>query len=260
MQDDAPAVLGTARAAADGRFPILCKILDARETLSVQVHPPEGKAGQLGEPKTEMWYITAAEPDAVLHVGLSRGVTRERFEAGIRDGRVSECLQRLPVRAGDSMFLPSGRVHAIGGGLVIFEIQQNSDTTYRVFDWNRPDLDGRPRQLHLTESLASIDFSDIEPRLTARDASSSGSFTVRPLVRDSKFDVDLVSAVTPGIFLLQPPRLRIVASVQGQMSVRDGARGQTLAPGQFCLLPAALNDTSIEAAQASAFLVVEPGS
>ena len=96
-----------------------------------------------------MWFIADAAPGAELYVGLKRGVTRAEFEKKIRDGTVAECFHRLPVQAGDAMFLPSGRVHAIGAGLVIFEIQQNSDTTYRVFDWNRVGLDGKPRELHV---------------------------------------------------------------------------------------------------------------
>ena len=166
MEHHAPEILGGAKPAADGRFPLLCKILDARDKLSLQVHPPANKAAELGgEPKTEMWYIADAAPDARFYVGLKRGVTRAEFEKKISDGSVADCFHRVPVRAGDTMFLPSGRVHAIGDGLVIFEIQQNSDTTYRVFDWNRVGLDGKPRELHVAQSLASIDFNDFEPKL-----------------------------------------------------------------------------------------------
>jgi len=101
-------------------FPLLIKLLDARETLSLQVHPPAAKAKELGgEPKTEMWYVAAAEPRSELFVGLKRGVTREQFEAQLAAGTVAECFHRVPVTAGDAMFLPSGRVHALGGGLVI---------------------------------------------------------------------------------------------------------------------------------------------
>ena len=148
------------------RFPLLIKILDAKEDLSIQVHPPAGVAGALGgEPKTEMWYIAAAEPGARLVVGLKSGVTRESFARAIETGDVAQQIHEIAVKRGDSIFIPSGRLHAIGAGLVIFEIQQNSDTTYRVFDWNRVGLDGTPRELHIAESMASIDFDDIEPSL-----------------------------------------------------------------------------------------------
>lgn len=148
------------------RFPLLVKILDARDDLSIQVHPPAHLADSLGgEPKTEMWYIAAAEPGARLVVGLKQGVTRESFAEAIESGRVAEVVHEIPVQAGDHIFIPSGRLHAIGGGLLIYEIQQNSDTTYRVFDWNRVGLDGKPRDLHVEPSLASIDFADIEPTM-----------------------------------------------------------------------------------------------
>ena len=103
------------------RFPLLVKILDAQDKLSLQVHPPAAVAASLkGEPKTEMWYITDAAPNAELFVGLKRDVTREQFENKIHDGTVADCFHRIAVQAGDAMFLPSGRVHAIGAGLVIF--------------------------------------------------------------------------------------------------------------------------------------------
>ena len=151
------------------RFPLLAKILDAQETLSVQVHPPASLAAELkGEPKTEMWYLLDAEKKAELYAGFRRGTTRADFERALEKGNVAELLHRVPVGAGDAMFIPSGRCHAIGAGCLIVEIQQNSDTTYRVFDWNRTGLDGKPRTLHVAESLASIDFDDHEPALAPR--------------------------------------------------------------------------------------------
>jgi len=148
----------------DERFPLLCKILDCRKRLSLQVHPPADVAPELGgEPKTEMWYVAAADPGAELYVGLREGTSRESFETALRNGDAEDQVHRVPVKAGEFLFIPSGRLHAIGGGLLIFEIQQNSDTTYRVFDWNRLGLDGQPRQLHVDESLQCIDFADVEP-------------------------------------------------------------------------------------------------
>ncbi len=147
-----------------GRFPLLIKVLDAREDLSIQVHPPLHRAAGLGgEPKTEMWYIAGADPGAKLYVGLKKGVTRGDFEKAIEEGGVADCVHEIEPKSGDSIFIPSGRLHAIGAGFLIHEIQQNSDTTYRVFDWNRVGLDGKPRELHVEESLASIDFGDFEP-------------------------------------------------------------------------------------------------
>jgi mannose-6-phosphate isomerase len=207
-----------------------------------------------------MWYIAAADPGAELHVGLRRGVTRQQFEEKIRAGEVAECLQRLPVRAGDSMFLPSGRVHAIGAGLVIYEIQQNSDTTFRVFDWNRPGLDGRPRELHVPESLASIDFDDVEPALAGREAQTDGAFSTRALARHAAFAVDLIATARGAARALPAGRFHVLAAVEGEIDVHGGGQRATLRPGQFCLVPALLGDASVTAAAASSFLLAEPPS
>lgn len=257
MEQHAADLLGGARRAPGNRFPLLCKILDAREKLSLQVHPPA--ATGLGDPKTEMWYIAAADPGAELYVGLKRGVTRAEFERQIHAGTVADCFHRIPVRAGDTMFLPSGRVHAIGAGLVIFEIQQNSDTTFRVFDWNRMGLDGRPRDLHVAESLASIDFEDFEPSLVRSEASRAGAFEVRPLVRDPLFTADLVRGESAGVLPLAPPRVRVIAAVGGQVEVRGAGRAQELGAGGFCLVPASVTDARVAAAAGATVLVVEPG-
>lgn len=159
----AEAILGPG---ADGArpFPILVKWLDCQERLSLQVHPPASIAPALGgEPKTENWYVAHGAPEASLIVGLKKGVTREQFEAALRDNSAEDCVHRFPVQSGDSILVESGRLHAIDGGNLILEIQQNSDTTYRVYDWGRVGLDGQLRQLHIEESLQSIDFEDFEP-------------------------------------------------------------------------------------------------
>ena len=152
------------------RFPILIKVLDARDDLSIQVHPPAELADSMGgEPKTEMWYIAGVDSGSKLYVGLRNGTSREDFEASISDGSVADCVHAIEPAVGESIFIPSGRLHAIGAGFLIHEIQQNSDTTYRVFDWNRVGLDGNPRDLHVGQSLASIDFEDFEPEMDESD-------------------------------------------------------------------------------------------
>src|SRR5581483_11451224 len=148
---------------ASRRFPLLVKWLDCRERLSLQVHPPAGTVE--GEPKTENWYIAETEHGAHLIVGLRRGATREQFERAVASQTLEECLHRFTVAAGDSILVRSGQVHAIDAGNLILEIQQNSDTTYRVYDWGRVGLDGKPRQLHVRESLESIRWSGETPVL-----------------------------------------------------------------------------------------------
>ncbi len=151
---------------SEDRFPILIKILDAVEPLSVQVHPPLTVAKQLqGEPKTEIWYFVQTTPEAVIYAGLKNGTSKDQFKKALADGSVAGLVHRIPTQPDSFIFIPSGRIHAIGAGNLIFEIQQNSDTTYRVFDWNRVGLDGKPRELHIEPCLVSIDFSDFEPSL-----------------------------------------------------------------------------------------------
>jgi mannose-6-phosphate isomerase len=251
-------ILGSARPAAEKRFPILCKILDARDKLSLQVHPPASKAAELkGEPKTEMWYIADAAPGAELYVGLKRGMTRAEFEKRISDGSVAECFHRVPVRTGDTMFLPSGRVHAIGSGLVIFEIQQNSDTTYRVFDWNRVGLDGKPRELHVPQSLASIDFNDFEPPLVQTEFSGDENARSRPLVRHELFCVDSMDLKSGARVPLKPGQMQIVALVRGKIEIQSGGDTVTLEAGQFCLVPAELKQAEMIAKTGANLLRVE---
>ncbi len=147
-------------------FPILMKILDCCDVLSLQVHPPAAIAPSLGgEPKTEMWFVAHADSTALIYAGLRQGATRTKFEAALNDGTVADLVHSITPHHGEFMLVESGRIHALGAGLLTYEIQQNSDTTYRVFDWNRVGLDGKPRALHVAESLACIDFNDFEPAM-----------------------------------------------------------------------------------------------
>ncbi len=214
--------------ANEGRFPILLKILDAREALSIQVHPPAAIAENLGgEPKTEMWFIADCDPGATLYVGLKRGVNRQAFEQAIHDGSVADCVHSIKPHPGESIFIPSGRLHAIGAGFLIHEIQQNSDTTYRVFDWNRLGLDGKPRELHVESSLASIDFGDIEPTMTAPDQD--------PLADCPHFHTRRVPLVR-GEQLQNPrtDRFSVVLIVDGSL---QNAGGRVFGKGQSLLMP-----------------------
>jgi mannose-6-phosphate isomerase len=183
------------------RFPLLIKILDASDAVSVQVHPPLNRAIELlDEPKTEMWYFLSVDRDAGVFVGLKNGVTKESFRLALANGTVHHFLHRVSTRPDTFMFLPSGRLHAIDAGNVLFEVQQNSDTTYRVFDWNRVGLDGKPRTLHVEQSLQCIDFTDFEPSLgesLEENLVSTDCFTVdrwvldrpRPANAERKFSI-----------------------------------------------------------------------
>lgn len=175
---------------ADKPFPILVKWLDCRERLSLQVHPPASVAGELkGEPKTENWFIADTVAGAGLIVGLKRGVTRAQFEEALKTNTLEPLVHRFPVAEGDSILVHSGQIHAIDAGNLILEIQQNSDTTYRVYDWGRVGLDGKPRQMHVEQSLKSIKWDDFEPA-PVRGAPTSGviaecrEFLIRRVVLD----------------------------------------------------------------------------
>ncbi|MCS7462993.1 class I mannose-6-phosphate isomerase [Paenibacillus doosanensis] len=144
----------------NGRFPLLIKLLDCQDDLSVQVHPndhyerlPEGELG-----KTEMWYVLDAKPGAKIIYGLNEGVTREQLAEAIAQNRVLDCLREISVEPGDSFYIPAGTVHALGAGILVAEIQQNSDSTYRLYDYNRMGLDGKPRELHIEDSLNVIAY------------------------------------------------------------------------------------------------------
>lgn len=171
IRDHAPEVMGPAWDPSRP-FPLLVKWLDCRERLSLQVHPPAAVAPKLGgEPKTENWYIADAAPGAQLIVGLTPGTRPSDFEAAIGTGTLEKWVRRFPVARGDSILVHSGEVHAIDAGNLILEIQQNSDTTYRVYDWGRVGLDGKPRQMHVRESMESIrwDGEPLQPVRAARE-------------------------------------------------------------------------------------------
>lgn len=239
-------------------FPLLVKILDAQEILSLQVHPPPQVAKELnGEPKTEMWYIYEAKEGAQLQTGLKRGVTRETFQQALADGKAADCVHTHSVKKGDAMFLPSGRVHAIGAGNVIFEIQQNSDTTYRVFDWNRTGLDGKPRELHIPQSLRSINFEDYEPALIRPEEVGQGAFKFRYLVDDPLFRINTTQVRRGERFYLRTTGAQIIGMLEGRLTILAESQSVELKPGQFALLPASLTRTCFEASTRCEYLQVQ---
>ena len=257
LMENCPAALLGSRGPIPARFPLLIKIIDAQATLSLQVHPPPSVAASLGgEPKTEMWYVAQAQPGAELFVGLKNGVTRAEFESKLASQKVAECFHVIRVKAGDSMFLPSGRVHALGAGTMIFEIQQNSDTTYRVFDWNRLERDGKPRALHIPQSLASINFSDFEPSLLPRDTTPAQPGTVRPLVNDPLFNVDLRQWAAGDTNTWPAGKMRILGVVEGALMIEGSGEQVEIPAGGFCLIPAQCDATKAQALRETKFLEI----
>lgn len=229
---------------AEKPFPLLVKWLDCRERLSLQVHPPADVAPELhGEPKTENWYIAEAGHGSRLIVGLKRGVTRPQFEKAIADGTLEQCVHQFQVAVGDSILVRSGEVHAIDGGNLILEIQQNSDTTYRVYDWGRVGLDGRPRQLHIAESLRSIRWDAFEPS-PVRAAPTSGviadcdEFLIRRVVLGPGERLQVAAGE-------QPRLLSVVAGRPATGAPASDKHPRPLGRGDNLLIPFAVDFTFV---------------
>ena len=234
---------------ADKPFPILVKWLDCKERLSLQVHPPTMIASALkGEAKTENWYIAAAAPGSHLIVGLKRGVTRLQFEKALGDLTIEACVHRFPVTAGDSILVHSGQVHAIDGGNLILEIQQNSDTTYRVYDWGRVGLDGKPRQTHVEQSLQSIRWDDFEP------APIRGERKPAVIADTKEFRIRRVPLAAGETLRFEAgEQPRVLSVVEGHLVASSGER---LARGDNVILPFSVKN-SFNAEGAALVLVTE---
>jgi mannose-6-phosphate isomerase len=188
---DPVALCGSSHAGAE--FPLLIKFLDAQDWLSVQVHPDDTMALQIeGEPrgKTECWYIIDASPGAQIAYGLAEPLDAAGFRAAIREGRTREVIQYVPVAPGDFVFVPAGMQHAIGPGILLYELQQTSDTTYRVYDWDRMGLDGKPRTLHLDKALAVTTFAVSPPAKRPYSFVRGEGFEVASLIRGQYFNLD----------------------------------------------------------------------
>jgi len=213
-------------------FPILVKWLDCRERLSLQIHPPASVAAGLGgEPKTENWYLVRTSPGAAVLAGLKPGVTVASFAAALTAGTAEACVERLPVQPGDSLLIRSGVMHAIDAGCLILEIQQNSDTTYRVYDWGRVGLDGKPRALHIPQSLASMAAAPKEPPHLLRANGEARTL----LVDAPEFQLTRhVLAAGAPIRFAAGEQPRIFSVVDG--AVMDDA-GKILGVGENLLLP-----------------------
>jgi mannose-6-phosphate isomerase len=211
-------------------FPLLIKFLDAQDILSVQVHPDSQTCKRMGkgQPKTECWYIISAEPGAAIYKGLSKGVTREQFAQAIKDGTVAELLTKVPVEVGQCHFLPAGTAHSIGAGLLIAEIQTPSDTTYRVFDFNRIDQAGKARPLHIEEALQSIHFE-----INGEDLPVT---TVGRLVECEYFSVDKGHQIRGGEVLFSPGKMKTLIFISGYGAISNAKGGSAKFRAGDCLL------------------------
>lgn len=190
-----PELLGS-RYSIHTKFPLLVKLIDAKQPLSIQVHPDDAYAlcNENGLGKTEMWYILSAEPGAFLYFGCRKEISQEEMRHRLSDGTVTEILEKMPVKKGDVFFIPAGTIHAIGAGILLAEIQQNSNTTYRVYDYGRLGADGKPRALHLEKAL---EVADLRPARAdapnAAELEKTAGYSVRRLARCDYFNVEEVA-------------------------------------------------------------------
>lgn len=227
-----------------GRFPLLIKLIDAADRLSVQVHPSDAyaQAHEHDPGKTEMWYIVAAEQGAELIYGLKPGVRAADFAAAVRHGCVEKVLATRPVQAGECYFIPSGMVHAIGGGIVVAEIQQNSDLTYRVYDYDRVGADGKTRPLH-REKAVDVTVAYTEETV-AELRFSQGRKDPECLCNCAYFRVDrrTVRGVAEGCV---QNVFHALLLTEGRGEVMQGETRLPLAAGDCCFLPAGMGDYTL---------------
>lgn len=220
------------------QLPLLFKYLDCHDVLSVQVHPDDSYAKGMNPPdlgKTEAWYIVDAEPGAVLYAGLREGITKAQLHNAIDAEEVESCLHRIQPKRGDCVFIPAGTVHALGAGLLVAEIQQASNTTFRLFDWNRVDAHGNSREVHLEQALKVIDYES-GPRPVQVPSATEQPGRER-LVRCEKFNFDRIvgSSVVAG-----DGRLHLLTAPFGGVDLNCGSERLQLATGQSAIIPAAM--------------------
>lgn len=230
----------------NARFPLLIKLLDCQDDLSVQVHPNDHYAGlpqgELG--KTEMWYVLDAKPDAKIIYGLEPGVTRETLAAAIEKGTIMDCLHEVSVKAGDCFYIPAGTVHALCAGVLVAEIQQNSDTTYRLYDYNRMGLDGKLRELHVEDSLNVIAYEGSGATRMTTELAASGEWLTMvdsPYFVTEKGRVDGTWELTTHCDSFV---VHIICEGEGHIRWADGSIAAK--PGDCFLIPANLGAYAFE--------------
>lgn len=226
-------------------FPLLIKFIDANEDLSVQVHPDDELAYQLygQQGKNELWYVVDCEPGAGLYVGFKKGVKRADYEKAVKEGYVDKLLVFYPVQKGDTFFIPAGTVHAIGKGVMVAEIQQASDCTYRIFDWNRTDDNGNQRELHCAEALQAIHFNDkYEYKLEYEEKENSSS----KLFRSKYFNINILNFEKPiQKVYVNIESFIIYMCIEGEVHLFNDDIHEVIYAGETILVPAILPDINL---------------
>jgi mannose-6-phosphate isomerase len=224
-------------------FPLLVKFIFPNDRLSVQVHPEDSYAAKHeiaagGRGKTEMWYVVSAERDAAVWIGLRAGVTRESFRRAIDDGNADEMIERVPVAAGDAIYCPAGTVHYIGPGLTLCEIQEYSDLTYRIFDFNRVGPDGKPRTLHLEKAFDVIRFDEPRGGKVVPIRVKAGVADETYIVACRHFAVVLVESRMPFEIQMRPSHFEMQIILEGRGKIEFGFEEFEYSRGQAWFFPA----------------------
>lgn len=237
-------LLGTASVKKYGSdFPLLIKIIDANDKLSVQVHPDDAYARLQGEKngKNELWYIIDAKPGANLIYGLRDDVTKEDFASAVKNGTVADTLREVPVAPGDALYIPAGTVHAILDGILIAEIPQNSNTTYRIYDWGRVGKDGKPREFHVKQALDVINFG-VQPASPAAKADGIR----RTILRSEFFNIDEVTLDCRFESKTKGDTFYVLMNLTGKASIHYEGGKTALEPGDTALISACLGKYYVE--------------
>ncbi|MBV8373848.1 MAG: class I mannose-6-phosphate isomerase [Candidatus Eremiobacteraeota bacterium] len=239
-------------------FPVLTKIITAHDWLSVQVHPDDAYARRVEHQvngKTESWYVFSAAPDAQLVLGWTRDTSRDEYERRVADGTLGEILRRIPVKAGDTIYIPAGIVHAIGAGVVLFETQQASDLTYRMFDWNRVGADGKPRTLHIDKAADVLNYHAGSAGALMQIAYHFEGLDRTALIADQRFVVERVAAGDEPASMATNARPLILMTLNTQLDVSCDGVAVTLEPYQTVLVPAAAERCTVRRGE---FMFVTP--
>lgn len=231
----------------EAKFPFLIKLIDAHKKLSVQVHPDDKSASQFGgEAKSEMWYFLG-ENNADVYCGLQEGVTPEIFSCAVNEGTCAQLLQKIPTKKDDAIFVPGGCVHAIDDGCLILEVQQNSNTTYRVYDWGRKGVDGKPRDLHIKQAMNVIDWNNhADPHTQPRLIKECKNYRNWNVFKCDFYQIEKVQLTGSMQTTMDGTTFQTLFIAEGELELRWEEKTMLISAGTSILIPAALSSYTLE--------------
>ncbi|MDA3800268.1 MAG: class I mannose-6-phosphate isomerase [Kiritimatiellae bacterium] len=257
IEQESTDILGTKYSDLN-ELPLLIKLIDSKQKLSVQVHPNNENAHLTGgEPKTEMWYILDADPGAIVYAGLKPNTSKEAFQQGMENNTLEQFMEQVSVKKGTTIFIPGGTVHAIAEGCLLLEVQQSSNTTYRVYDWGRVGHDGKPRELHIKKAMDTINFNQgvegliKDPVVLAKTKNSTlEEYVSCPYFNFKKLTLNGTETITKtkesfyGLFI-----------ESGEATIKIGDNSETLKAGTSCLIPGVVTEFDIQTNKNSEIII-----